>query len=58
MKDRFPREPLPLGTVVVTVDGCYVVSCPKCGAESGDAWIQCEGSCPIPFSPHYDGGAK
>jgi hypothetical protein len=28
-------------------------TCPKCGAESGDDWSQCEGSCPIPASPHY-----
>lgn len=28
-------------------------SCPKCGAVSGDAWRQCEGSCPMPGSPHH-----
>lgn len=27
--------------------------CPKCGANSGDSWTQCEGSCPMPLSPHY-----
>lgn len=27
--------------------------CPKCGETSGDAWWQCEGSCPLPFSPHF-----
>lgn len=26
---------------------------PKCGYESGDTWAQCEGSCPMPMSPHY-----
>ena len=28
-------------------------SCPKCGAESGGTWDQCEGLCPMPMSPHY-----
>jgi hypothetical protein len=28
--------------------------CPKCGATSGDNWIQCEGKCPMPVSPHFD----
>lgn len=50
--------PMPLGTIVVNKDGVYVIACPKCGAESGDSWDRCEGSCPLPFSPHYDGGAK
>jgi hypothetical protein len=27
--------------------------CPKCAASSGDNWPQCEGSCPMPSSPHY-----
>ena len=27
--------------------------CPKCGAFSGDDWSQCEGSCPMPCSPHF-----
>lgn len=31
-----------------------VQQCPKCEASSGDAWTQCKGSCPMPFSPHYD----
>lgn len=30
-------------------------TCPKCGAESGDAWAECEGSCPMPGSPYYNG---
>jgi hypothetical protein len=30
------------------------VRCPKCKKESGDSWSQCEGSCPMPMSPHYD----
>lgn len=29
-------------------------TCPKCDAESGDDWSQCEGSCPMEMSPHYD----
>lgn len=29
-------------------------ACVKCGRESGDDWRQCEGSCPVPDSPHYD----
>lgn len=29
------------------------MSCPKCGATSGDGWLQCEGSCPMPSSPYY-----
>lgn len=29
--------------------------CPKCGEESGDSWVQCEGECPMPMSPHYIG---
>lgn len=28
--------------------------CPKCGSQSGDDWSQCEGSCPIVGSPHFD----
>lgn len=28
--------------------------CPKCGVQSGDDWRQCEGSCPMPSSPHYN----
>lgn len=28
--------------------------CPKCNANSGDDWVQCEGKCPLPHSPHYD----
>lgn len=28
-------------------------TCPKCGAESGDDWSRCEGSCPMPGSPHF-----
>lgn len=31
--------------------------CPKCGAESGDAWSQCDGACPIEGSPYYVAGA-
>lgn len=28
--------------------------CPKCKTTSGDDWSQCQGSCPMPMSPHYD----
>jgi hypothetical protein len=35
-----------------------VMTCPKCGAESGDSWLQCEGSCPMPMSPHFDPNAQ
>ncbi len=31
-----------------------MASCPKCGNSSGDYWVQCDGQCPIPSSPHYD----
>jgi len=31
-------------------------TCPKCDAESGNDWSQCEGSCPMPGSPHYKNG--
>lgn len=30
-----------------------MAGCPKCGKTSGDDWSQCEGDCPIPFSPHH-----
>lgn len=30
------------------------MECPKCGHTSGDSWLQCEGKCPMPMSPHYD----
>jgi hypothetical protein len=30
------------------------IQCSKCKAISGDDWSQCEGSCPIPMSPHYN----
>jgi hypothetical protein len=33
-------------------DGYY--ECLKCGHRSGDSWAQCEGSCPVEQSPHYD----
>lgn len=42
-----PREP--------DIDKDAPVTCPKCGATSGDDWSQCKGSCPMPGSPHYDG---
>lgn len=29
------------------------ISCPKCGATSGDNWSQCGDSCPMPISPVY-----
>ena len=29
------------------------LQCPKCKAETGDAWDNCGGSCPMPMSPHY-----
>ena len=29
------------------------MKCPKCSYRSGDDWEQCNGSCPIPGSPHY-----
>lgn len=29
------------------------LKCPKCGVWSGDNWVQCEGECPMPHSPHY-----
>ena len=32
----------------------YAIRCPKCDAVSGDNWSQCEGSCPMPMSPHFD----
>jgi hypothetical protein len=30
------------------------IVCPKCKQASGDDFMQCEGSCPMPMSPHYD----
>lgn len=33
--------------------GKGTLHCPKCGAESGDNWGQCEGVCPMPMSPHF-----
>lgn len=35
--------------VVISMHG----TCPKCGAVTGNDWSQCNGVCPIPFSPHY-----
>lgn len=32
-----------------------IETCPKCGFDSGDDWVQCQGFCPIPISPHYKG---
>lgn len=29
------------------------VQCPKCGGFHGNDWSQCNGSCPMPGSPHY-----
>lgn len=28
-------------------------TCPKCGTATGNDWLQCEGSCPMPQSPHF-----
>jgi hypothetical protein len=28
--------------------------CPKCYAQSGDNWSQCNGDCPMEMSPHYN----
>ena len=28
--------------------------CGKCGATSGDNWLQCDGKCPMTMSPYYD----
>lgn len=30
--------------------------CPKCEAQTGDDWKQCNHRCPMPGSPHYDPG--
>ncbi len=35
-----------------------IIICPKCGQESGDAWAQCDGSCPMPMSPHFSNLAE
>lgn len=32
--------------------------CPKCLFTSGDDWRQCNGSCPMPGSPHYEAPVK
>jgi hypothetical protein len=29
------------------------LQCPKCGTTTGNDWSQCEGSCPMPQSPHF-----
>lgn len=29
------------------------IKCPKCKFTSGNCWSQCEGSCPMPMSPHF-----
>lgn len=34
-----------------------MTTCPKCHAESGDDWSQCQGSCPMVGSPHYSDAA-
>lgn len=34
------------------------LTCPKCGARSGNDWSQCNGSCPMVGSPHHDPGAS
>jgi hypothetical protein len=40
---------------VVTTEGAVAtIVCLKCGAGTGADWGQCEGSCPMPMSPHYD----
>jgi hypothetical protein len=31
-----------------------LITCPKCGAVSGDDWSQCKGTCPMTMSPHFD----
>lgn len=39
--------------IIASVAARKAVRCPKCGAESGDDWSQCRGSCPMSGSPHY-----
>lgn len=34
-----------------------IVTCPKCGAHSGDDWSQCKGSCPMSGSTHHATGS-
>ena len=34
-------------------NGGYCI-CPKCGNYSGDGWSQCNKSCPVTISPHYE----
>jgi len=33
---------------------CSIKKCAKCGLSSGNDWKQCEGSCPVPCSPHFN----
>jgi hypothetical protein len=30
------------------------IVCPKCKAESGDDWSQCDKDCPMEMSPHFN----
>ena len=30
-----------------------MISCPKCEADSGGGWSDCEGDCPMKESPHF-----
>lgn len=31
-----------------------LIQCRKCSYVSGDDWSQCDGSCPMQGSPHFD----
>jgi hypothetical protein len=35
-----------------------VMRCPKCKKVSGDDWSQCEGACPLTFSPDFDADTR
>lgn len=36
-----------------TEDCNQYLTCPKCEQTSGNDWSQCDGSCPMPMSPHF-----
>lgn len=31
-----------------------ILQCPKCKADSGNDWSQCQKKCPVDQSPHFD----
>ena len=53
-RGRPRKNPLP----IVVVESDEIIVCPKCKLDDPGDWTQCNGSCPMPESPHFINAAK